>query len=298
MSSASPQSIAAPGGRFFSRKLRRSLRHASFLLGLVLLAAIVAAAILAPLLASHDPYEQDLANRLVPPFWMDGSEPAHLLGTDQLGRDLLARLLFGARVSLAIGFAAMLMSAVIGISLGLLAGFFGGWVDTAISFLITARLALPVILVALAVVALAGSSLIVVIVVLGSLIWDRFALVTRASVQQLRGAEFVTAASLQGLSSLQIVVREILPNIFNSLIVIATLETAGAIIFEAALSFLGLGVPPPLPSWGRMVAEGKAEILFNSWLITIPGAMLFLLVLAINLVGDGLRDIVSPESRN
>jgi len=124
MSSVSPEPIAAPGGRFFSRKLRRSLRHASFLLGLALLAAIVAAAILAPLLASHDPYEQDLANRLIPPFWMDGSEPAHLLGTDQLGRDLLARLLFGARVSLAIGFAAMLMSAVIGISLGLLAGFF------------------------------------------------------------------------------------------------------------------------------------------------------------------------------
>jgi peptide/nickel transport system permease protein len=267
-------------------------------LGLVLLATIVAAAVLAPLLAGHDPYDQDLANRLVPPFWLDGNDPAHLLGTDQLGRDLLSRLLYGARVSLAIGFAAMLMSAAIGVTLGVLAGYFGGWIDTAVSFLITARLALPVILVALAVVALAGSSLAIVIGVLGGLIWDRFALVTRANVQQLRSAEFVTAAYLQGLSPLQIVLREIVPNIVNNLIVIATLEVAGAIIFEAALSFLGLGVPAPLPSWGRMVAEGKAEILFNSWLITIPGTMPFVLVLAINLVGDGLRDITSPQSRN
>jgi peptide/nickel transport system permease protein len=281
-----------------ARRLRRWARHAGFLLGVALLAAIVAAAIFAPLLAQHDPYEQDLANRLVPPFWLDGRDPAHLLGTDQLGRDLLARLLYGARVSLCIGFVAMLMSALIGVTLGVVAGYFGGWTDTAITFLITARLALPVILVALAVVALAGASLVVVILVLGALIWDRFALVTRASVQQLRHAEFVTAAALQGLSPMQIVLQEILPNIFNSLIVIATLEMAGAIIFEAALSFLGLGVPAPLPSWGRMVAEGKAEILFNDWLITIPGTMLFLLVLAINLVGDGLRDITSPERRH
>jgi peptide/nickel transport system permease protein len=288
----------AARGAALAKTLRRYWRHGSFVLGLVLLLSIVAAATAAPVLAPHDPYDQDLANRLVPPFWIEGGEPAHLLGTDQLGRDLLSRLLYGARVSLSIGFAAMLMSAVIGVTLGVLAGYFGGWVDSAISFLITARLALPVILVALAVVALAGSSLTIVIAVLGALIWDRFALVTRASVQQLRSAEFVTAAVLQGLSPLQIVCREILPNILNSLIVIATLEVAGAIIFEAALSFLGLGVPPPLPSWGRMVAEGKSEILFNSWLITIPGTMLFVLVLAINLVGDGLRDITSPESRN
>jgi len=280
------------------RRLRRSARHTSFMLGVLILAAIVVMAVAAPLIAHHDPYDQDLANRLSPPFWLDGADPDHWLGTDQLGRDLLARLVYGARVSLGIGFAAMLMSAMIGITLGTLAGYFGGWVDVAISFLITARLALPVILVALAVVALAGASLGIVILVLGGLIWDRFALVTRASVQQLRNAEFVTAASLQGLSPLQILFEEILPNIVNSLIVIATLEVGAAIIFEAALSFLGLGVPPPLPSWGRMVAEGGSEIMFNSWLITIPGAMLFLLVLAINLVGDGLRDIVSPDARN
>jgi peptide/nickel transport system permease protein len=278
--------------------LARFWRHRGFVLGLALLSVIVLTAVLAPLLAPHDPYEQNLLKRLVTPFWMEGSDPAYPLGTDQLGRDLLSRLLYGARVSLSIGFAAMLMSAVIGVTLGVLAGYFGGRVDATISFLITARLALPVILVALAVVALAGASLFIVILVLGSLIWDRFALVTRANVQQLRSAEFVTAARLQGLSPLQVVLREILPNIVNNLIVIATLEVAGAIIFEAALSFLGLGVPAPLPSWGRMVAEGKSEILFEPWLITVPGTMLFVLVLAINLVGDGLRDITAPESRN
>src|SRR5258708_6536633 len=166
------------------------------------------------------------------------------------------------------------------------------------SFVLGLALLSAIVLAALSVVALAGSSLFIVILVLGALIWDRFALVTRANVQQLRSAEFVTAARLQGLSPLQVVVLEILPNIVNNLIVIATLEVAGAIIFEAALSFLGLGVPAPLPSWGRMVAEGKSEILFDPWLITIPGTMLFVLVLAINLVGDGLRDITVPESRN
>jgi peptide/nickel transport system permease protein len=276
----------------------RLWRHRSFAAGFALLLAIVVVAVLAPWLAQHDPYEQNLTKRLVTPFWMEGSDPAYLLGTDQLGRDLLSRLLYGARVSLSIGAAAMLMSAAIGVTLGVIAGYFGGRVDTVISFLITARLALPVILVALAVVALAGSSLLIVILVLGSLIWDRFALVTRANVQQLRSLEFVTAARLQGLSPVQVVIQEILPNIVNNLIVIATLEMAAAIILEAALSFLGLGVPAPLPSWGRMVAEGKAEILFDPWLITIPGAMLFVLVLSINLVGDGLRDITAPESRN
>jgi peptide/nickel transport system permease protein len=280
------------------RNSRRYVRDASFLFGLVLLITIVALAILAPGLSQHDPYEQDLANRLAPPFWMEGSDPAHWLGTDQLGRDLLARVLYGARISLCIGFIAMLLAAVIGVTLGVIAGYFGGWVDTAISFVITARLALPVILVALAVVALAGASLTVVVLVLGALIWDRFALVARASVQQLRNADFVMAASLQGLTPVQIICQEILPNIANNLIVIATLETAAAIIFEAALSFLGLGVPPPMPSWGRMVAEGQSEILFNSWLITIPGVALFALVLAINLVGDGLRDFTARTSRN
>lgn len=293
---STPVPDAPRGG--IAKDLRRGLRHGGLLFGLGLLAVALVMALFAPLLSGFDPYETNMLKRLAQPFWMEGSDPAHLLGTDHLGRDLWARLVYGARISLLIGFAVMLMSGVIGVTLGVLAGYFGGWVDTVISFLITARLALPAVLVALAVVALAGSSLVIVISVLGALLWDRFALVARANVQQLRSAEFVTAAVLQGLSPLQVVVREILPNIANNLIVIGTLEMANAIILEAALSFLGLGVPPPLPSWGRMVTEGKAEILFEPWLITIPGAALFLLVLAINLIGDGLRDVTAPQARN
>ena len=291
-----PVAVATSGG--LMKDLRRGLRHGGLLLGLGLLAVTLIMALFAPLLSGFDPYETNMLRRLAPPFWMEGSDPAHLLGTDHLGRDLWARLVYGARISLFIGVSVMLMSGAIGITLGVVAGYFGGRVDMVISFLITARLALPAVLVALAVVALVGSSLLIVICVLGALLWDRFALVARANVQQLRSAEFVTAAILQGLSPLQVVLREILPNIANNLIVIGTLEMANAIILEAALSFLGLGVPPPLPSWGRMVTEGKAEILFEPWLITIPGAALFVLVLAINIVGDGLRDVTAPQARN
>lgn len=259
---------------------------------------IVVIALLAPLLAPYDPYEQDLLARLVPPVWMEGGGWEHPLGTDHLGRDYLSRLLYGARISLLIGIGAALISALIGTTLGVVAGYFGGIVDVVISFLITARLAMPVILVALAVVALIGSSLWVVVGVLGLLLWDRYALVMRATTQQIRSSDFVLAAEVQGCSVLQIVLYEILPNIANNLVVVGTLEVAQAIVLEAALSFLGLGVPAPLPSWGLMVAEGKSFILFDPWLITIPGLLLFVLVLAINVVGDGIRDVTAPEGRN
>jgi len=167
-----------------------------------------------------------------------------------------------------------------------------------VGFLITARLSMPVVLVALAVVALIGSSLNVIIWVLGLLIWDRFAVVMRASTQQLREMDYVNAAKAIGCSTLRVLVSEILPNVFNNLIVVATLEIAHAILLEAALSFLGMGVQPPLPSWGLMVAEGKEFMLFSPWVIFIPGTVLSLLVLAINLMGDGIRDITAPEGRS
>ncbi len=277
---------------------RRWRRHPGLLLGGVILLAILVMAVFAALLTSHNPYDQDLLSRTSPPFWMDGSTPDHWLGTDQLGRDYLARLLFGARISLIIGVVAALISGVIGTTLGVLAGYFGGRVDVVISFIITARLALPVILVALAVVATVGSSLTTVVTVLGLLIWDRYALVMRATTQQIRNADYVTAAKVQGCTVWQVLRYEVLPNIANNLVVIATLEIGQAIVLEAALSFLGLGVPPPLPSWGLMIAEGKSYILFDPWLITIPGVMLFLLILGINLLGDGLRDVMAPEGRN
>jgi peptide/nickel transport system permease protein len=277
---------------------RRWLTHTGLIIGSTILVLIVAIALLAPLLAPHDPYEQDLLARTIPPFWMEGGSWEHPIGTDHLGRDYLSRLLYGARISLVIGIVTALVSGVIGTALGVTAGYFGGRVDTVITFIITARLAMPVILVALAVVALFGSSFTVVITVLGLLLWDRYALVVRSATQQIRDLDFVMAARVQGASRWQIIRDEILPNIAAPLTVVATLEIAQAIVLEAALSFLGLGVPPPLPSWGLMLAEGKAYILFDPWLITIPGALLFSLVLAINLVGDGLRDVSAPEARN
>ncbi len=276
----------------------RGLGHQGFLMGAVVLGVIVMMAVFAPLLAPMDPFEQNLSARLIPPVWDDRGSWAHPLGTDHLGRDYLSRLIYGAQISLLIGIGAAFISGIIGTLMGVAAGYFGGRVDMVISFIITARLATPVILVALAIVAMIGASLEIVIAVLGLLLWDRYALVMRATTQQICANDYITAAKAQGCSLARIVVSEILPNLANNLIVVATLEVANAIILEAALSFLGLGVPPPLPSWGLMVSEGKSYILFDPWLITIPGVMLFLLVLAINLVGDGIRDVTSPEGRN
>ncbi|MGO8917976.1 MAG: ABC transporter permease [Stellaceae bacterium] len=279
-----------------ARLRRRIFGHAGFLLGAAVLLAIIAVALLAPLLAPHDPYAQDLSRRLIPPIWHDKGSWTYPLGTDQLGRDYLSRLIYGAQISLLIGILVMAMSAAIGTTLGLIAGYFGGRTDLVITFIITTRLAMPVVLVALAVAALAGSSLRIVIGVLGLLLWDRFAVVTRSATLQLRQLDYIAAAEAVGCSSLRIILAEILPNIANALIVVATLEMAQAILLEAALSFLGLGVQAPLPSWGLMVAEGKEYMFFSPWVITIPGVALFTLVLAINLLGDGVRDLTAPET--
>jgi peptide/nickel transport system permease protein len=278
---------------------RRVFSHWGLLAGGLILAAIVAMAVCAPLLAPHDPYDQDLARKLVPPIWHMSIKATwtYPLGTDHLGRDYLSRLLYGSRISLLIGYTAMLISGVIGTTLGVLAGYFGGRVDTAVNFIVTTRLAMPVVLVALAVVSLVGSSLTVVIWVLGLLLWDRFAVVMRSATRQVRSREFIVAAQAVGCSTPRILLAEVAPNVLNHLIVIATLEMAHAILLEAALSFLGLGVQPPTPSWGLMVSEAKGLMFFDPWLIAIPGIALFLLVLSINMLGDGLRDVTAPENR-
>jgi peptide/nickel transport system permease protein len=277
---------------------RRIFGHTTFLIGAVILLLIIAMAIFAPLLAPHDPYAQSLAHRLVPPFWHAKGSWLHPLGTDQVGRDYLSRLIYGSRISLFVGFSIMIMSGLIGTTLGLLAGYFGGRTDLVINFIITTRLALPVILVALTVAALAGSSLTNVILVLGLLLWDRFAVVTRSATMQIRSLDYVAAAQAIGSSTWQMVATEILPNVLNAVIIIATIEMANGILLAAALSFLGLGIPPPLPDWGAMIADGKLYMFFSAWLITIPGVALFLLVLSINLLGDGLRDLTAPENRS
>ena len=266
-------------------------RHGGFVIGGGVLLLLVLIAIFAPLLTPHDPFLQSLGDRLKPPFWQEGASLGHSLGTDQLGRDYLSRLIYGTQISLVIGFGAVVISGFIGISLGVAAGYFGGWVDTCINAVITTRLSLPVVLVALAVVAVVGGSLTVVMLVIGLLLWDQFAVVARTATQQLCNAEYVSAARAMGTTHMNIMVREILPNIRASLIVVATVEMANAVLIEAALSFLGLGVQAPLPSWGLMLSEGKNFMFFNPWLIALPGLCLFVLALSINLLGDGLRDI-------
>ena len=284
---------AAPAIRL--RAWRRALRHRGLVLGGILVGVIGLIALLAPLLAPHDPYTQDLTRRLVTPIWHETGTWAHPLGTDNLGRDYLSRTLYGARIALTIGVSVMVISGLIGAALGLAAGYFGGKVDLAVTFLITTRLAMPVVLAALAVVATVGSSLLVVILVLGLLKWDRFAVVMRSATQQARSQEYVAAARAAGASTPRIILGEIVPNVLPHLLVVATVEAGSAILLEAALSFLGLGVQPPLPSWGLMISEAKAFMFFSFWLIAIPGIALGALVLGINLLGDGLHDVSAPS---
>ena len=269
-----------------------SIRRLAAGLGAFIVLGVALVAIFAPLLVPHDPFAQDLNARLIPPSFMDGGRPENWLGTDQLGRDYFSRLIYGARISMLIGVLTVLTSGIIGITLGMLGGFFGGRIDDVVMFAITCRLSIPLILVALAVVSLVGSSLTVVVLTLGLLLWDRFAVVSRTTSMQVRTLDYVSAAWAAGCGPAHIILREVLPNIALHLVVVATLEMALAILLEAALSFLGLGVPPPLPSWGLMIAEAKDYMFFSPWVIMVPGIALFVLVLGINFLGDGLRDML------
>ncbi|MFC0201843.1 ABC transporter permease [Paracoccus rhizosphaerae] len=293
-------SIPTPGASMKSPSrlsLRRIAEQPSLLVGGGIVVLMILIAIFAPLLAPHDPFVQNIAARTVPPVWYDGGSWEHILGTDQLGRDYLSRLIYGARISLFIGFAAVAIAGVIGTTLGLLGGYFGGRVDMVVTFLTTVRLSLPIILVALAIVAIFGGSVTIVVIVLGLLKWDRFAVVVRATAAQISRLDYINSAKAAGASTFYILTREVLPNLAPQLIVIATIEIASAILMEAALSFLGLGVQPPTPSWGLMISEAKNYMFFSFWLIAIPGTALALLVFAINLAGDGLRDLISPDGR-
>ena len=278
--------------------LKRAREHRGLVIGGAIVLAVVLIALFAPLISPHDPYAQDLSKRLLPPVWSEKGSWEHIFGTDALGRDYLSRILFGARISLLIGISAAIGSGLIGTTLGLLAGYFGGRVDSVVTFIVSVRLALPVVLVSLAVVSLFGGDLWIVVTVLSLLLWDRFAVVVRSATQQLRNQEFVTAARAMGASTPRILIVELLPNLIGPLVVIGSLEVAHAILLESALSFLGLGVQPPTPSWGLMVSEGKGLVFFDARLIALPGAAIAILVLGINLIGDGLRDVLTPEGRS
>ncbi|WP_292019889.1 ABC transporter permease [Maritimibacter sp. UBA3975] len=275
----------------------RAVGHRGFIIGAFVTALYVFMAVAAPLIAPFDPLDQNLLAKLAPPVWQDGGSWQHPLGTDSVGRDYLSRLIFGARISIMIGFFAALVSAIVGTSIGLLGGYFGGRVDAVVMYIVNVKLAMPGLLVALALVSAFGSSFVTLVIILSLLFWDRYAIVVRTLSQQFRNQDFVLAARAAGASTARILFRELLPNLMNAVIVVLTLEMALAIVIEAALSFLGLGVRPPNPSWGLMISEGRQYMFFRPHLVIAPGVAILGLVIAINVLGDGFRDIAAPEDR-
>jgi len=266
-------------------------RHRLALIGMLLLTFFLLCALLAPFLAPHDPAKLDLAARLTPP------SAAHWFGTDELGRDVLSRTLYGARVSLTVAFAVVAISLFTGLVLGMLAGFYGGWLDTVINLYLTnAFLALPGILLAVAFVAFLGPSLINLICALAIAAWVNYARLVRAQVMAVKQREFVQAARSLGASDLRLMLRHILPNILQPLLVQAAVGMAAAVLAEATLSFLGLGVQPPTATWGAMLNDARSHLFESPYLIFFPAAAVALCVLAFNLVGDGLRDYLDPRS--
>jgi len=275
----------------------RPRRRVSFraVFGLSALLLIGGSAVLAPQLAPWDPGKQMLLKRLRPPMWQERGLREHPLGTDHLGRDILSRILYGGRISLGVGLTAVTLSALIGVSFGLVAGFFGGRADALIMRIVDVFLAIPYILLAMGVVFALGPSLLNVILVMGATRWVQFARIVRADVLSLREREFVAGARARGNRSLRLLLRHVLPNALTPIIVVATLELAFMIIYESALSFLGLGVQPPTPTWGWMLADGRNYVATAWWLATFPGLAIMLTVLAVNLLGDWLRDTLDPR---
>jgi peptide/nickel transport system permease protein len=275
--------------------VRRLIRRRTALFGLVVVVAVAFAALLAPVLVPFDPLAQDIGQRLKPPGWISPEGRAHWLGTDQLGRDILGRILFGTRIALVVGLAAVAIAGTLGLIIGLVSGYFGGWVDDLFMRLADIQLAFPFILLALAVIGVLGPSLRNIIVVVGISGWVVYARIVRGEVLSLREREFVQAARAVGSPAARVIARHVVPNAFTPWLVIATLDMARVIIVESALSFLGLGVPPPTPTWGGMLADGRVYMSTAWWLATFPGLAILVTVLGINLLGDGLRDTLDPR---
>jgi peptide/nickel transport system permease protein len=268
------------------------------LIPIIILSVITLTAIFANVLAPHNPEIGSLTARFRPPFWQTGGSMDHILGTDQLGRDVLSRLIFGARVSMVVGFTAVIVAGVIGTVLGILAGYIGGWVDQVIMRLTDAWLALPALTFAIFLAAIVGPSMWNIVIILGAVYWTRYARVVRGEVLSLKEREFVRLAVVAGCSKLTIMRRHILPNVVNSAIVLATLMLGVVIVTEASLSFLGVGVPPPKPAWGLMLSDGKQGLMVGYWWLTVlPGCCIMLMVLSANLLGDWLRVKLDPQLR-
>lgn len=275
------------------------LRSRAGLFGWVILSLFVLIAITAPWLGLHDPLKGALNARLKAPTW-DGffSPGPYPLGTDQLGRDILSRIVYGSRATLAIAGMAVILGGIIGVSLGIIAGYYRGFVDSLLMRLVDIQLAIPLMLMALLIVAAFGPSMTNLVIVLALTSWIRYARIVRGQVLAVREREFIISTHAIGASTMRIMFRHILPNILTPALVVATLELARIIIMDAALSFLGLGLPPPSPSWGRMLADGRTYMTTAWWVVTFPGLAIVLTVLSVNLVGDWLRDYFDPRQRN
>jgi len=273
------------------KTFKRLLRNFAFTSGLLLTVVLVLVALAAPLLSPFDPNVQDTSRRL------EGPSRQHLLGLDDLGRDVLSRIIWGARVSLRVGFSVVVLAALIGITLGAISGYFGGLVDTAVMRFTDILLAFPGILLAIALVAVLGPKLNNVILALATIGWVSYARLVRGQVLKVREMEYVTAAKALGARSPRVIVLHVLPNVMNPVIVMATLGLAGAILAEAALSFLGLGVQPPTPSWGAMLTAGRRYLGLANHLAIFPGAAIMLAVMGLNFLGDGLIDALDPKYR-
>jgi peptide/nickel transport system permease protein len=263
----------------------------------IVLFVLVLPALLANLITVHDPLRGVLGDRLTPPAWMEGGSTTYLLGTDKQGRDILTRIIFGARISLTVSTLTILIGAVVGSTLGLLAGYFGGWIDRLVSWMIDTFLSLPHVLLALVIVAAIGPSFVTIIAIIAVTIWASFARQVRGETLSVRETEYVARARVAGAPPWRILLRHVLPNIANTLIVLATLQVGVVILEESSLSFIGAGIPRPNPSWGVMVADGRDQILTSWWVSFFPGLAILLVVLSLNLLGDWLRDFLDPKMR-
>lgn len=287
-----------PHLRLLGDTLREVARRRSALAGGILLMLIIGTSVSFPLFYPPDPLAQNLLARFTPPAWQENGTLAYPLGTDNLGRDILARLLYGSRVSLLVGFTAVAVAMSAGILLGLISGYYGGRLDSVIMRIADIFMAYPFMLLTISVIAVLGNSIFNLILVLGLSDWVTYARTIRGSVLSLKKKEFVEASHAIGTRNSVIIARHILPNVISPLLILGTLRVANIIIWESGLSFLGMGVPPPMPTWGRMLAEGRVYIADAWWLVTLPGLAIMLTILSINLLGDGLRDALDPRLRN
>jgi peptide/nickel transport system permease protein len=267
------------------------------LIPMFILATFVVTGIAAQWIAPHNPERGDIRARNVPPAWLEGGSTKYLLGTDHLGRDVLSRVIFGARISLVVVAVTLGVGMVIGVSAGLVSGWYGRWVDELVMRLVDIKLAIPTILLALVLVLALGQSLLVIVAILAIAIWPRFARNVRGEVLQLKTMDYVALAKVAGASTPRILFVHIFPGVINTLIILATLEVGIVILLESTLSFLGAGVPPPTPAWGSMVADGRDRLAVAWWISTMPGLAIMLVVLSMNLFGDWLRDQLDPRLR-